>query len=181
MKTTVVPAQVTTVEDRIIGRLGFSQILLLIIPIFFSAGTFTLLPPILESALYKYILIAILLLICIVLSIRIQGRIVALWLIMILRYNARSKYYVCDKNTTALREQHSDINQTENAVTPVSEVKHHTSELAIADSIKVRRVIDNPAVKMRFETDKKGGFHVRLTEVDRQIKCAPANRNQRGA
>ena len=40
MKMTVVPAQVTTVEDRIIGNLGFSQILLLIVPVFAAAGIF---------------------------------------------------------------------------------------------------------------------------------------------
>lgn len=166
MKTTVVPAQVTTVEDRIIGRLGFSQILLLIIPVFFSAGTFALLPPMLEGVLYKYILMAIVLIICIILSIRIRGRIMALWLIMILRYNARSKYYVCNKNTIVLREQYSTAKQIEDSVELAPEVKYHTPDLAIADSVTVRRIIDNPAAKMRFETDKKGGLHVRLTEVD---------------
>ena len=49
MKMTVVPAQVTTVEDRIIGSLGFSQILLLVIPIFVSAGVFALVPPFMGS------------------------------------------------------------------------------------------------------------------------------------
>ena len=56
MRTTVVPAQVTTVEDRIIGKLGFSQIVLLMIPVFLSAGIFTLLPSAMNGALYKYIL-----------------------------------------------------------------------------------------------------------------------------
>ena len=57
MKMTVVPAQVTTVEDRIIGSLGFSQILLLVIPIFVSAGVFALVPPFMGSAIYKYVII----------------------------------------------------------------------------------------------------------------------------
>ena len=55
---TVVPAQVTTVEDRIIGNLGFSQILLLIVPVFASAFIFGLFPPFMGGALYKYIIMA---------------------------------------------------------------------------------------------------------------------------
>lgn len=90
MKVTVVPAQVTTVEDRIIGSLG-SQMLLLIIPIFVSAGLFALLPPFMESALYKYILMAILAFVCCVLAIRIKGKIIALWLVTILRYKYSAK------------------------------------------------------------------------------------------
>lgn len=58
MRMTVVPAQITTVEDRIIGNLGFSQILLLIVPLFVSAGVFVLLPPFIGGAIYKYIIMA---------------------------------------------------------------------------------------------------------------------------
>ena len=109
MKTSVVPAQVTTIEDRIIGNLGFSQILLLIIPVFLSAGIFTFLPPILNGALYKYILMAILLILCIILSIRIRGKIVAFWLVVIFRYNQRpiTKTPQCFAKTTQKRKYQS--------------------------------------------------------------------------
>jgi hypothetical protein len=71
MKMTVVPAQVTTVEDRIIGSLGFSQILLLVVPIFISAALFAVLSPVMGSAVYKYIIMGIIALICCILAIRI--------------------------------------------------------------------------------------------------------------
>ena len=75
MKMTVVPAQVTTVEDRIIGNLGFSQILLLIVPVFAAAGIFLLLPPFMGGALYKYVIMGIVALLFGLLSIRIKGKI----------------------------------------------------------------------------------------------------------
>ena len=106
MKTTVVPAQVTTVEDRIIGKLGFSQIVLLMIPVFLSTGIFTLLPPVMNGALHKYVLMALSLITCGILSIRVKGKIIALWLVTVLRYNLRPKYYLFDKNTTAFRNEY---------------------------------------------------------------------------
>jgi hypothetical protein len=104
MKMTVVPAQVTTVEDRIIGSLGFSQILLLVIPIFVSAGVFALVPPFMGSAIYKYVIIGAVFMFFGVLAIRIKGKILAFWLVTILRYNLRPKYYLYNKNTESLRE-----------------------------------------------------------------------------
>jgi hypothetical protein len=106
MKMTVVPAQVTTVEDRITGNLGFSQILLLIVPVFTAAGIFTLLPPFMGGALYKYVLMGVVALLFGLLSIRIKGKILASWLVTILRYNLRPKYYLFNKNVTTNREEY---------------------------------------------------------------------------
>jgi len=53
MKVTVVPAQVTTVEDRIVGSLGFSQLVLIVTPVFIAAALFAVLPPAMGSAVYK--------------------------------------------------------------------------------------------------------------------------------
>ena len=106
MKMTVVPAQVTTVEDRIIGNLGFSQILLLIVPVFTATGIFTLLPPFMGGALYKYVLMGVVALLFGLLSIRIKGKILASWLVTILRYNLRPKYYLFNKNVTTNREEY---------------------------------------------------------------------------
>ena len=168
MKVTVVPAQVTTVEDRIIGSLGFSQMLLLIIPIFVSAGLFALLPPFMESALYKYILMAILAFVCCVLAIRIKGKIIALWLVTILRYNIRPKYYLFNKNTTAHRLDYPPIIKPKEDNDPKKVETAQTSRyrLNTPETAKVLAAIENPAAKFRFETTKKGGLNVRLTEVE---------------
>ena len=36
MRTTVIPAQITTVEDKIAGSLNLTQILILMIPVFWA-------------------------------------------------------------------------------------------------------------------------------------------------
>ena len=101
MKTTVVPAQVTTVEDRIMGNLGLSQILLIILPVFIGAGLYALLPPNMVGSLYKYLIITVVSLVSFILAIRIRGKIVLLWILTIARYNLRPKYYIFNKNTQA--------------------------------------------------------------------------------
>ena len=168
MKVTVVPAQVTTVEDRIIGNLGFSQVLLLIVPVFVSAGVFALFPPFMGSAAYKYTIMAFLAGVCCLLAIRIRGKILAAWAITILRYNLRPKYYLFNKNTSAHRLDYSDT-QVEVATTEVVTDESQTTlqpRLSTIENAKVLAAIENPAAKLRFETSKKGGLYVRLTEVE---------------
>ena len=168
MKVTVVPAQVTTVEDRIIGSLGFSQLLLLVIPVFFSAATFAILPPLMKPGVYKYIMMGIVALLCCTLAIRIKGKILALWLVVILRYNLRSKYYVFNKNTEAHREQYSAKQTEPEETAEKSKARHSISvpKLEFHEAARVLATIDNPATNIRFETTKKGALYVRLTEVE---------------
>lgn len=167
MKITVVPAQVTTVEDKIMGSLSLSQLMILLLPVFIGAALFAILPPAMGSALYKYLLIGIFAIICLILSIRIKGKIVALWIVTILRYNLRPKYYLFNKNAMTLRADYADTKQsdTKKEVT-VKESKLHIPRLGTLETARVLATIENPAANLRFETTKKGGLHVRLTEVE---------------
>lgn len=169
MKVTVVPAQVTTVEDRIIGNLGFSQMLLMIIPVFVSAALFALLPPFMGSALYKYLIMGILALVCCILAIRIKGKILALWLVTILRYNVRPKYYLFNKNTSALRQDYPPVVEpkAEQKTDEMEKARVARPRLNTPETAKVLATIENPAAKFRFETTKKGGLNVRLTEIEK--------------
>lgn len=169
MKTTVVPAQVTTVEDRIMGSLGFSQLMLLIAPIFIGAGIFAMLPPFMTNRPYKYVLIISLVTICCLLAIRIRGKIIALWILMIVRYNLRPRLYLFDKNTAAYREHYSS-KTTKPADEPVQFSRKRSitvSRLEFHEAAKVLAAIDNPDSNLRFETTKTGGLHVRLAEVEK--------------
>jgi hypothetical protein len=168
MKVTVVPAQVTTVEDRIIGSLGFSQLLLLVVPIFFSAATFAMLPPLMGYATYKVILMGLAALVCCTLAIRIKGKILAFWLVAILRYNLRAKYYVFNKNSIAHRERYDTKNLESDEATEKTQEKRSITvpRLEFHEAAKVLATIDNPATNLRFETSKKGALYVRLTEVE---------------
>lgn len=168
MKITVVPAQVTTVEDRIIGNLGFSQMILLVIPIFFGGTLFAALPPVMNGSVYKYIAMGILAFTCCTLAIRIKGKIIATWLVTILRYNLRPKYYLFNKNTSSFRQDYPLVTE------PKGDKKTREAEsrqvprprLNTPEAARVLAVIASPAAKFRFETTKKGGLHVRLTEIE---------------
>ena len=168
MKIAVVPAQVTTVEDRIIGSMGFSQVLLLIVPIFVSAGLYAILPPIMGNAPYKYITMAVVTFVCAVLAIRIKGKIIANWLVTIIRYNIRPRYYLFNKNTTALRENYSLVREAKAAKKAKTKDRKRVAlpKLDAMEAARILATIENPAARLQFETTRKGGLHVRLTEVE---------------
>ncbi len=171
MRVSVVPAQITTVEDRIIGCLGFMQILILVSAILCGAGVFVMLPPMMGEAWYKYGIIAAVLTVGSILSIRVRGVILAHWVSIIVRYNQRPMYYVADKNTTAYRQRDKD--KDNQAHMPVhahassgTASRHQPVLLDASARAKARAVIDDPVAHIRIATDKKGGVHVRITQVN---------------
>lgn len=167
MKVTVVPAQVTTVEDKIMGSLGLSQLLLLIAPVFIGGGCYIFLPPFSDFHPYKYLLVGVLAVLCILLAIRIKGKLVASWIVVLLRYNLRPRLYVFNKNTAMFREQYEDVTPTEETTTKKEmETNYHIPKLDFHTAAKVRDLIDNPERRLRFESTKKGGLYVRLTEIE---------------
>ncbi len=169
MKVTVVPAQVTTVEDRIMGNFSFSQMLLLVTPVFVSAALFAFLPPLMSGSIYKYVLMGFIVLLSCILAIRIKGKILAYWVVVLLRFNIRPKYYLYNKNSvlhrldyTATLKESAETNTVQIATPePVPKLKLH-------ETIHVLSALDNPASRLRFEATKKGGLNVRLTEIQDQ-------------
>mgnify|MGYP001571257725 CR=1 FL=1 len=103
MKQTVVPAQVTTVEDRIVGNLGISQMVLLALPVLTAGIVFTVLPPALHIALYKLLFLVLFAVLCATLAIRVKGKIVLFWIIVRVRYNLRPQYSVFNKIVPTMR------------------------------------------------------------------------------
>lgn len=169
MRVSVVPAQVTTVEDRIIGCLGFMQILILVSAILCGAGVFVVLPPMMGEAWYKYGIIAAVLVVGSTLSIRVRGVILAHWVSIIVRYNQRPMYYVADKNTTAYRQRDKDKDDQAHMpvhTSPGTVSRHQPVLLDASARAKARAVIDDPAAHIRIATDTKGGVHVRITQVN---------------
>jgi len=170
MKQTVVPAQVTTVEDRIVGDLGISQMVLLALPVLAAGVVFTVLPPALHVTLYKLLFLAPFTVLCATLAIRIKGKIVLFWVIVRARYNLRAQYYVFNKNTIAHRELYNNtkaVELPEDAPRKVALQRQHSS-LTTAEIIRTFEAIDNPSAKLAFTTDKKGKLYVRITEVKQE-------------
>ncbi len=167
MKVTVVPAQVTTVEDRIAGRLGLSQIMLLITPIFVGSALYAILPPLMNSSPYKIVIIVALMLTCSTLAIRIKGKILLLWLIVILRYRLRPSYYVFNKNSIAGREQYKNVVKVEEDENEEKAVRPRlvTPSLSPSELVEVQSLMNNPAANIMYIATKKGGLNVLVTEV----------------
>jgi hypothetical protein len=168
MRSTVVPAQVTTVEDRIMGSLGFSQVALVVLPGFIAAAIFAFLPPFMHGSVYKYVACVIIALLMCSLAIRIKGKIVLFWLITIIRYNLRPKYYLFNKNTLVYRE---DISRKQEAAQ--KEVKETKTRRAVAlprlapqDTARVLETIQRQNSNLRFEMTKKGGLRVRFSQIE---------------
>jgi hypothetical protein len=170
MKQTVVPAQVTTVEDRIVGNLGISQMILLALPVLAAGVVFTVLPPALHATLYKLLFLAPFTALCTILAIRIKGKIVLFWIIVRARYNLRAQYYVFSKNTIAHRELYNGTKATELPEDRPQKAALHRqhSTLTAAETIRTFAAMDNPSAKLAFTTDKKGKLYVRITEVKQE-------------
>lgn len=161
MKTTVVPAQITTVEDKIAGSLNFIQILLLVFSLIIGTALYGLIPPKLHLSTIKIAMIIVQFTIFGTLAIRYRGRILADWLIIYLRYRARPRIYIFDKRdisgrfevkevlpqgkeklTGKERLKEGDMNKYDNIITP----KHYGTIIAVKPS-------------------KKGGLDVEYQEV----------------
>ncbi|MFZ2836380.1 MAG: hypothetical protein WAZ21_03595 [Candidatus Saccharimonadales bacterium] len=166
MKVTVVPAQVTTVEDRITGNLSVSQIALFAVPVFGGSLLYAALPPSMEFSIYKLVVIGFLAIITSLLAIRIKGKIVLVWALILLRYGLRPRLYLFNKNTAAYREDYPEpLNEAEARMTVKEHVPAVLPKLGIQETAYVYATLDDPISRLRFETTKKGGLHVRITEV----------------
>jgi len=167
MRSTVIPAQVTTVEDRIAGNLGVSQLLLLTVPIFAGSALFVILPPFFNYATYKVVLIVGLAALCSILAIRIKGKIVLQWIVTVTRYNARPRYYVFDKNDSYLREktkQDTIPEEVKQQVT-VRAIVRSIPKATTAELVKIEELMKNPQANLRFKTTRKGELRVHIKEV----------------
>lgn len=166
MKVTVVPAQVTTVEDHVAGSLGFSQLILFAIPVFGGALLYAVLPPSMEYCLYKIIVIAFLAVLSCIMAIRIKGKIILLWLFVLLRYNFRPKLYLFNKNECCNREDYPEPIKVPVKKTGTVKLLHPTlPKLGNQEKAQLYVDMNNPINRLCFETNKKGGLNVRITEV----------------
>jgi len=140
MRTTTVPAQITTVE--------------------------ALLPPFFASAPYKIVVIVCLAVLFGTLAIRIKGKILLVWLMILARYNARPRYYLFNKNDVHLR----DMPKSEAVEKPVEEARPKkltrkpSPRLSTSDLVQIEQLIANPQANLHFRTNRKGELSVHITE-----------------
>lgn len=172
MRTTVIPAQITTVEDKIAGNFNLTQILILMVPIFWTTIVYTLFLPTMQLAWYKVPLILMVLFICLTLSLRIKGKVVLNWLVILLTYNLRPKYYVLNKNDAYLRRL--DVPAFEKKPLPLlkkrivkNEKKQETQNFSLREFIQFDHVTGNPKYTISYKSGKKGGINVAFGQVQK--------------
>jgi hypothetical protein len=167
MKSTRVPAQITTVEDKIVGNLSLSQMILLFVPIFIAGFTYIGMPPQYGNASYKVVLVLSVALVAGLSAIRIKGRILLAWAAVLLNYNLRPRYHILNKNDPYLRPtpKKEAPQKTEAAAElPQKEEQPFTPQLSVADVVQIEGILANPQAKLHF-TNRKGRLYVRITEV----------------
>jgi hypothetical protein len=167
MKSTIIPAQITTVEDKIAGNLGVSQLLLLTAPIFGGSALFVIFPPFFGYAVYKVVLIVCLMVVCSVLAIRFKGMILLHWAIILAGYVHRPKYYVFDKGDDYLREAPTQEALVDAPVTDESVVlrRNPLPRLDPADLVRLRDFMTDPEAQLQFKTNRKGELKVYAAEI----------------
>ncbi len=158
MKTTPIPAQITTVEDKIAGNLSMMQLILLLSPLFLSVFIFAALPDRMNFNFYKVVLMLSSLIIFLTLAIRIKERIVLTWLILLVSYHLRSHIFIFDKNDGYLREgkllknneakNHSANKQTKRK-------KKKANSLSVLNLIQLENLINARNTKMVVKFSRK--------------------------
>lgn len=158
MRTTIIPAQITTVEDKIAGSLNLTQIILLMAPVLWGTLVYIVFAPAMKIAPYKIGLVFSVTLIFLLLALRIKEKIVVDWIGVLLRYKTRPKYYLFTKNDLTERVVDlpfiESVQSTKKVV--VKNQRKRQSELSIEDLIKLEQAMGSKrlAVSFRFGNKK---------------------------
>lgn len=165
MKTTVVPAQITSVEDRIAGSMTFPQIVLLIVPLLIGTLIYVCMPTRVHLSIIKIILISLQFIFFALMAVRFRGKIIAEWLIIYIRFTSRPRRYIFTKNDISARdvgivqsENHKDLEQ--------QKPKHKiVPSIVSPNNTGVGSLLDNPGLTVSFKLAKKGGLDVSLKPI----------------
>jgi hypothetical protein len=165
MKQTVVPAQITTIEDRISGRLSFQQLMLLAAAIFLDFAIYAALPRAMHLNMYKLALLLVITLTTGLSAVRIKGKILLNWAITIARYNARPRRFVFNKNDGYMRYELLELEEPnepaeDTASRPTRKIKQSLSD---HDRLKLDNLLARSAVRYSI---RKGGLRVHISQVE---------------
>ncbi len=167
MRISIVPAQITTVEDTIAGNISVQQAVLLGVPILIGFIIALVFPPSGQFVAYKIAIVIGLFIICGSLAIRIKDRIIAQWLKLFAVYCSRPLYYVYDKNSTYLRDTDDMEVATEiiEEAKPVRKPASLTNNISTKEFVRLEQFATDVRAGMKFEVGKKGELNVHITEV----------------
>jgi len=157
MRTTIIPAQITTVEDKIAGSLNMTQILLMITPILVDTLIYVALYPLSKINIFKIILMLIITTTFFILALRIKGKIVLMWLIVLFNYQLRPKYYLFNKNSLYQRETDFIVNESiKNKSIRKEKLLNNTKiDLTISQLIKLEKLMNSDKLAVNFNFKEK--------------------------
>lgn len=166
-KTTIVPAQVTTVEDKVAGSLSLQQLVMLTSPIFLGSVVYVLFPPFFQADPYKIVTITVIFVVFATLAIRIKGKLLIQWISILIRFNQRPRLYVYNKNDDYLRNKHNETPTTKVIKQPTKQAASPIvlEHVAISDKARLEEIMADPRAKLKFRTTKKGGLNVHIQEI----------------
>ena len=168
MRTTIIPAQITTVEDKITANLNLTQILILMVPVLVTAILFALIPPVMKLVWYKVALILIFAFICSILALRIKGRVIFNWLLILWQFKSRPKYFIFNKNDNYLREVEVEVVENKSKVNEVKTIKiisKKEQKLVEAESVKFLHFLKDQKNSLSFKLSDKGGLNVAFEQI----------------
>lgn len=158
MKISLIPAQVTSVEDKITASLSLSQIIILICALINALVFYIILPPFLKFNLIKIIFIVLMNLFIAALSLRVGENILVDYLILRIKFYLRPRRYVFYRK--ALNEDiNSEINQ-ESTLILRPKVKN------IATFGRTIHDLNLPKdKKLIFKVNKNGRLYVQISNI----------------
>lgn len=152
MRTTIIPAQVTTVEDTIAGNFNLTQIVLFVSSLLANTFIYALVPKQLSFSLPKIVLILMVFALFLTLAIRIKQRLILNWLIILAGFSIRPHIYLFNKNSLFARE-----------VIRIEPVKKNTKKASlkktdirekISLNFDYQSVLRSPSINLNFKNGK---------------------------
>jgi hypothetical protein len=167
MRISVVPAQIITVEDKIVGNISIQQAMLLGAPILVGFIIALIFPPSGQFVAYKITIVIILFILCGSLAIRIKERIAVQWLKLFVAYSARPLYYVYDKNSVYLRntETMEVIPKETKDIRLNKKRTFTTNNISPKEFARLEQFATDTRAEMKFGIGKKGELNVHITEI----------------
>jgi len=162
MKVVAIPAQITTIEDRIVGNLNPTQLLLLTLPLFVTVAIFFILPPLGHYALYKILIAVPLFSICSLLSLRIGDKIALDLLRLRLGYELRPHIYTYQRNQTSPELPFATINSLPKEVDKIA--KPLAIKTTSKDRLRGKELLSSSRCLVSFQI-RAGGLIVKVSNA----------------
>lgn len=164
MKTSTVPAQVTTVEDRVAANLSLKQLVILISTVFIGVLQFLLFLPAVSINPIKAVVMLVSLSLGLLAAVRVREQLMLDWSTLLAKYIFRPKYYIINKNDEYLRQELCDRSKpkTETKATPN---KFKTITLPLGKAVKLQGYITENKLSLSFVNSSKKGVIIDVLET----------------